>query len=111
MHTATCKQVQYSCSAPIPEIHLILIPLVTTFNHSQDARFPEGSLPSVISAATANGVINLVLNGCWPGDWPRVAKLASTYPGIILPQFGLHPWWVARRNEGVTIQTSIGCKH
>ena len=65
----------------------------------QDARFPEGSLPSIITAATASGISNFIVNGCWPGDWHRVEKLASQYPGVIIPQFGLHPWWVARRHE------------
>jgi TatD DNase family protein len=66
----------------------------------QDERIPEDSLDSMITAASLAGVSHMVINGCWPGDWPRVLSLASRYPENILPQLGLHPWWVSRRAEG-----------
>ena len=66
----------------------------------QDERIPEDSVDSILTSAATAGVGLVVVNGCWPGDWPRVLSLASKYPEHILPQLGLHPWWVSRRNEG-----------
>ncbi|KAH7616514.1 hypothetical protein Ndes2526B_g08603 [Nannochloris sp. 'desiccata'] len=74
--------------------------LIDSHCHLQDERIPEDSLDCMITAASSAGVSRLVVNGCWPGDWPRVLSLASKYPESILPQLGLHPWWVNRRAEG-----------
>ncbi len=57
-------------------------------------------MKSIIAASRSDGLARFVVNGCWPGDWPRVLSLASQYPESILPQLGLHPWWVSRRDEG-----------
>jgi len=43
------------------------------------------------------GVTSCVVNGTEPVDWAAVAELAETYPGFVLPSFGLHPWKVKGR--------------
>lgn len=57
---------------------------------------PAEAVAGIISEAQARGVYRLVVNGCWPEDWSKVLQLARAHPGVILPQLGLHPWWVAR---------------
>ena len=63
------------------------------------------------------GVAALACNGCWQDDWARVAELCADGGGssggggasssgsssgaalpTVVPNFGLHPWWVARRS-------------
>ncbi len=55
------------------------------------------SLQNVLAEAAGHGVQQLVCNGCWQEDWGRVAAVARAHPAV-LPQFGLHPWWVERRS-------------
>lgn len=63
---------------------------------TQDERIPDSEIEDILSTATSVGVVAFIVNGCWPGDWDHVAALASSHPHIIIPQFGLHPWWVGR---------------
>jgi TatD DNase family protein len=65
----------------------------------QDERIPADQWRRTIAAAQATGLRHFVVNGCWQDDWPRVLQLAQQFPGIVLPQLGLHPWWVARRSR------------
>lgn len=57
----------------------------------QDPRIPEGEVAQVLEEAKNQGVCRFSCNGCWDGDWDRVAQLAQEQPRII-PNFGLHPW-------------------
>ncbi|KAL4443511.1 hypothetical protein ABPG75_011248 [Micractinium tetrahymenae] len=86
-------------------------PLFDAHCHLQDQRLP--ALQHVLQEAAAAGVTHLSCNGCWPDDWERVAAAAAAasvppaaadqqcqaqlQPAII-PNFGLHPWWVPRRS-------------
>lgn len=64
--------------------------------HLQDDRLP-GSLDEVLQEAAANGVQQVACNGCWQDDWQAVAAAAAAHPAVV-PNFGLHPWWVPRRS-------------
>ncbi|KAL4858558.1 putative metal-dependent hydrolase YabD [Chlorella vulgaris] len=67
--------------------------------HLQDERL--GTLQDVVQQAASNGVQQLACNGCWAGDdWARVAAAAAEHPAAIVPNFGLHPWWLAQRSPG-----------
>lgn len=59
--------------------------------HLQDAVFSK-SLPEIIATIRSLGITRLVVNGCHPGDWAEVERLALLYPEV-MPSFGLHPWW------------------
>lgn len=52
-----------------------------------------------VNTARRQGIAQFVVNGCCEDDWPTVSKLAELYHGIVLPQFGLHPWWVGLRTS------------
>ncbi|WP_018970793.1 TatD family hydrolase [Rubritalea marina] len=45
-----------------------------------------------IEQAHAVGVQQFVINGTSPDDWPAVSELANTFPELVLPSFGMHPW-------------------
>lgn len=67
--------------------------------HLQDERL--GTLQDVVQEAASKGVQQLACNGCWAGDdWARVAAAAAEHPAAIVPNFGLHPWWLAQRSPG-----------
>lgn len=38
------------------------------------------------------GIIRCVVNGTCPDDWEAVSQLAQSYPDLVIPSFGLHPW-------------------
>lgn len=63
--------------------------------HLQDERL-AGDLPSVLERAKEHGVHRLSCNGCFEGDWDRVLQLSQQYSSIV-PNFGLHPWWIEKR--------------
>lgn len=65
--------------------------------HLQDTRFATpGGLDSILKDPQ---VAYIVVNGCCPDDWFRVLDLWKAYPDVILPQLGLHPWWVSQHKE------------
>jgi TatD DNase family protein len=68
--------------------------LFDAHNHLQDPRLAS-FLPEILETFREIGVINSVVNGTQPADWPRVNALAQEYPELI-PAFGLHPWHVAK---------------
>lgn len=62
-------------------------------NHLQDDRF-RGRQAELIEAAREMGVVRMVVNGSSCDDWPAVADLARRFPDIVIPSFGVHPWYV-----------------
>lgn len=67
-------------------------------NHLQDDRF-AGRQDELVAAAVDVGVGSMVVNGSCESDWPAVAELARRYPGIVIPSFGYHPWYIHERTE------------
>jgi TatD DNase family protein len=65
--------------------------------HLQDKRI-AGRIDEIIARAKAAGVEHMLCCGTQEEDWVSVAKLAGKYEGII-PAFGLHPWFAAKRSE------------
>lgn len=59
---------------------------------------PRDSLLELLEEVASAGVQRLALNGCWQGDWGMVLELAHAHPGRLVPNVGLHPWWVHRRS-------------
>ena len=60
-------------------------------NHLQDLRF-DGIREKVIHEMQQCGITRCIVNGTSPDDWQAVSDLASSYPNLIVPSFGLHPW-------------------
>lgn len=69
-----------------------MIRLYDAHNHLQDERF-AGQTEKLIAAARAEGLTAMVVNGSGVEDWPAVAALARAHPDIVIPSFGVHPWY------------------
>ncbi len=68
-------------------------------NHLQDfARRTD--FEKILGEARDAGVARMAVNGSTEADWPVVAELARRYPELIVPAFGLHPWFIAGRTSG-----------
>lgn len=65
-------------------------------NHLQDERFARRQV-EIVATARAAGVTQMVVNGSCEEDWPQIATLAREFPGLVVPSFGYHPWYVAER--------------
>jgi TatD DNase family protein len=73
--------------------------LFDVHNHLQDfAGRPD--FEKILGETRDAGVARMVVNGSTEADWPVVADLARRYPDLIIPAFGLHPWYVAKRTPG-----------
>ena len=72
--------------------------LYDAHNHLQDARF-AGRQETLVGEARTAGVSRMVVNGTRAEDWPQVAELARRFPDLVIPSFGLHPWFVPERKE------------
>ena len=72
------------------------LPLFDAHNHLQDERF-DGMRDGLIATARQAGVVRMVVNGSTEADWPAVAQLATAHPDLVIPSFGLHPWYVHER--------------
>lgn len=40
------------------------------------------------------GIARCVVNSTQSTDWPKVAELANQHPNLVIPAFGLHPWYI-----------------
>src|ERR1041385_3886739 len=72
--------------------------LFDTHNHLQDERL-KGHVDEIVSTAQQEGVRRMVVNGSCEEDWGEVLDLASKYPSLVLPSFGVHPWYVLDRSK------------
>ncbi|NBR87407.1 MAG: TatD family deoxyribonuclease [Verrucomicrobia bacterium] len=70
--------------------------LYDAHNHLQDERF-GGRQDELMAQASAVGVAQMVVNGSCEADWPQVAELARRFPGLVVPSFGYHPWYLVER--------------
>lgn len=66
--------------------------------HLQDDRL-NGRLPEIIARAKSAGVLHVVCCGTSQRDWPRLQAIFSEYPDVIIPSFGLHPWYIHDRSQ------------
>ena len=76
--------------------------LIDTHCHLNDPAF-ESSLPDVIARAKAANVLQFIVPAYDVDSLDRTARLASSYPGIIFPAFGIHPWYVNGQIHDETI--------
>lgn len=67
--------------------------------HLADPRVSESELAAWMSEARAQGITRWVLGGVSPEDWERQKELRKKYPEAFAMSFGLHPWWVAERDD------------
>ncbi len=67
--------------------------LFDAHNHLQDDRFGGGQ-EALLGACRRTGVESMVVNGSGGEDWAAVASLARAHPGLVIPSFGVHPWYV-----------------
>lgn len=63
--------------------------------HLQDPRV-FNIAPQVIRTAHNKGVTHFAVNGVSEKDWCLVKEMSDKYPSVI-PNFGIHPWFVADR--------------
>lgn len=72
--------------------------LLPTLVPRQDPRL-IGNLEALIADATAVGVEGFSVNGTSEDDWEKVTALEGQHPHLVVPNFGLHPWWVGQQSE------------
>lgn len=77
--------------APTPEF-------CDAHNHLQDERF-AGRQDELLAAARSAGIRRMVVNGSCEEDWPQVSALAHRFPDVVIPAFGIHPWYVHQRTS------------
>lgn len=69
------------------------ITLIDTHCHLNDPSF-QGSLDDVLDRARRAGVTEFVVPAYDRASLPGTLKLARRYPGVVLPAFGVHPWYL-----------------
>lgn len=71
--------------------------LYDAHNHLQDERLAP-HLDGIVESAHRLQISGMVVNGTREDDWEAVAALADRFPGLVIPSFGLHPWFVPQRS-------------
>ncbi|KAL3522206.1 hypothetical protein ACH5RR_015040 [Cinchona calisaya] len=72
-----------------------LMKLFDAHCHLQDPRI-FNMAPQIIKMALDNGVVHFAVNGVAESDWHLVKEMSDSHPSVI-PNFGIHPWFVAER--------------
>ena len=68
--------------------------LVDNHCHLQLGALFHGVEDAIQTASTCN-IKKIHVCGVCPGDdWDRVAELARRFPTVVVPSYGLHPWWI-----------------
>lgn len=67
--------------------------------HLADPRITEAELSTWLQEARASGITQWILGGVGPDDWERQKALRAKFPDAFRMTFGLHPWWVAERED------------
>lgn len=65
--------------------------------HLADPIF-DNDIDGLLSTLRTAGWKSLVVNGTRESDWPDVAALHQKASDILLPSYGLHPWFVRERS-------------
>lgn len=65
-------------------------------NHLHDSRLDGIKRGAVVGELVKFGLRAMVVNGTAPDDWDAVHQLALAFPRILLPSFGVHPWYVEK---------------
>ncbi len=81
------------CGSAIPPTDAAF---VDAHNHLHDERF-SGRQDELIEACRGVGITRMVVNGSSESDWDAVAALARRHPDLVIPAFGVHPWYVHER--------------
>jgi TatD DNase family protein len=72
--------------------------LIDTHCHLNDPSFRQ-SLTDVVTRANAAGVAFFIVPAYDSESLERTAELARTFPGVIFPAFGVHPWFINDRTN------------
>jgi len=73
------------------------VSLVDSHCHLQLSPLYERSAAVIASAQQHASISFASVCGVSPGeDWSRVEALAETHKDVVVPGFGLHPWWIRR---------------
>lgn len=65
---------------------------IDTHIHLQD--YKQKCATDIIKAAEETGLKKLVCAAVLESDWKKIAAFAADYPKMIVPAFGLHPWYL-----------------
>lgn len=66
--------------------------------HLQDQRIIK-DLDEILARAVESGVTKMVCCGSCEDDWDHVLEIYLKNKDLIIPAFGIHPWYVAQRGE------------
>ncbi|XP_049382096.1 uncharacterized protein LOC125846598 isoform X2 [Solanum stenotomum] len=72
-----------------------MIKLFDSHCHLQDPKILN-MVPKIIKTTTETGVVHFAVNGLSEKDWHLVKEMSECYPSIV-PNFGLHPWFITER--------------
>ncbi len=74
--------------------------LVDTHAHLEEI----GDLDSCLAEARCSGVIAIVAVGSDYASNQKILEIAKSYPGLVFPALGLHPWNIRQEEVDKTIQ-------
>ena len=61
--------------------------------HLQDYKAKDAQ--QIIADLRAAGFAKVVCASTSPADWEQTAAFAAAAPDLVVPAFGLHPWYIA----------------
>lgn len=71
---------------------------IDTHIHLQDDK--SNNTTEIIAQALAKGCQKLICASSIEDDWEQVAELTINFPQIIVPAFGVHPWYITTAKDG-----------
>jgi TatD DNase family protein len=72
--------------------------IIDSHVHLIDYDFDK-ELPGVLSEACQNGVTHLIENATHEENFAKVEKIYLSYPSVVTPSFGMHPWYLQNATD------------
>lgn len=77
--------------------------------HLQD--YKPNDAQQIIAGLRAAGFVRVVCAATSPADWDKVAAFVEAAPDLVVPAFGVHPWYLSAAPQGwqTALKTRLEC--
>lgn len=81
-------------------------PIFDAHCHLQLPPFPQEE-PTIADHLALHNISNCSVCSTSPADWEDVERIHRLFPSVVIPSFGIHPWYIRRHLQQVSPITEL----